>query len=73
MKNIQFVIKSKRQTIFYLGIVVILGLGLRLYYFPQDVPIATDGFFSFVYALKTVFEGSFPEPNAKPILLPRFR
>ena len=60
MKNIQLVIKSKRQTIFYLGIVVILGLGLRFYYFPHDIPIVTDGFFSFVYALKTVFEGNLP-------------
>ena len=60
MKSIQLVIKSKRQTIFYLGIVVILGLGLRFYYFPHDIPIVTDGFFSFVYALKTVFEGNLP-------------
>ncbi|SVC56269.1 uncharacterized protein METZ01_LOCUS309123, partial [marine metagenome] len=60
MKNIQLVIKSKRQTVFYLGIVVILGLGLRFYYFPHDIPIVTDGFFSFVYALKTVFDGNLP-------------
>ena len=51
---------EKKHVIFYLGLLLILGLGIRFYYFPYDVPIATDGFFSFVYAVKTVFEESLP-------------
>ena len=53
-------INSKKNIILYLVLIITLGLGLRLYYFPYDVPIATDGFYSFVYAVKTVFDGSLP-------------
>ena len=52
-------INSKKNIILYLVLIITLGLGLRLYYFPYDVPIVTDGFYSFVYAVKTVFDGSF--------------
>ncbi len=53
-------INSKKNIILYLVLILTFGLGLRLYYLPYDVPIATDGFFSFVYAMKTVFDSSLP-------------
>ncbi len=53
-------INSKKYIILYLVLILTFGLGLRLYYFPHDIPIVTDGFFSFVYAVKTVFDGSLP-------------
>ena len=52
-------INSKKNIILYLVLILTFGLGLRLYYFPYDIPIVTDGFYSFVYAVKTVFDGSF--------------
>jgi len=53
-------INSKKNIILYLGLILTLGLSLRFYYLPYDVPIATDGFDSFLYAAKTVFEGNLP-------------
>ena len=53
-------INSKKNIILYLVLIITFGLGLRFYYFPYDVPIVTDGFFSFVYAMKTVFDSSLP-------------
>ena len=53
-------INSKKNIILYLVLILTFGLGLRFYYFPYDVPIVTDGFFSSVYAMKTVFEGGLP-------------
>ena len=53
-------VNSKKNIILYLVLILTLGLTLRFYYFPYDVPIATDGFFSFVYAMKTVFDSSLP-------------
>ena len=53
-------INSKKNIILYLVLILTFGLGLRFYYFPYDVPIVTDGFFSFVYAMQTVFDSSLP-------------
>ena len=53
-------VNSKKNIILYLVLILTLGLMLRFYYFPYDVPIATDGFFSFVYAMKTVFDSGLP-------------
>ena len=53
-------INSKKNIILYLVLILTFGLGLRFYYFPYDVPIVTDGFFSFVYAVQTVFDSSLP-------------
>ena len=53
-------INSKKNIILYLVLILTFGLGLRLYYFPYDIPIVTDGFYSFVYAVKTVFDSSLP-------------
>ena len=44
-------ILEKKHTIIYLSFLVVVGLGIRLYYFPYDVPIATDGYYSFVYSI----------------------
>ena len=46
------------KPFFWLIMIFTIAIGIRVWYIPQDVPIATDGFFSFVYALKTVFEGA---------------
>ena len=52
-------IKPKKTAI-SLSLIILLGLAIRFYYVPTDLPIASDGFFDFVYAAKTVFEGSLP-------------
>ena len=49
-----------KKTVIYLSLIVVLGLAMRFYYVPTDLPIVSDGFFQFVYAAKTVFEGSLP-------------
>ena len=51
---------ERKRTVFYLVLITTLGLSIRFYYFPFDVPIASDGFFSFVYASKIIFEGTLP-------------
>jgi len=53
-------ILDKKYTIFPLCLIIILGLGIRFYNFPLDVPIVNDGFFSFVYASKMVIDGWLP-------------
>jgi len=52
-------IKPKKTAI-SLSLIILLGLAIRFYYVPIDLPIASDGFIDFVYAAKTVFEGSLP-------------
>jgi len=49
-----------KKTVICLSLIVVLGLAMRFYYVPTDLPIVSDGFFEFVYATKTVFEGSLP-------------
>ena len=49
-----------KKTVIYLSLIVVLGLTMRFYYVPTDLPIISDGYFEFVYAAKTVFEGSLP-------------
>ena len=49
-----------KKTVICLSLIVVLGLAMRFYYVPTDLPIVSDGFFEFVYAAKTVFEGSLP-------------
>ncbi|MBC8399323.1 MAG: hypothetical protein H8E16_19805 [Flavobacteriales bacterium] len=53
-------ITSNRQIIFGLICIVTFGLSIRFFYFPSDTPIVVDGYISFVYAIKTVFDGSLP-------------
>ena len=52
-------IKPKKTAI-SLSLIILLGLAIRFYYVPIALPIASDGFIDFVYAAKTVFEGSLP-------------
>jgi len=49
-----------KKTVICLSLIMVLGLAMRFYYVPTDLPIVSDGFFQFVYAAKTVFEGSLP-------------
>ena len=53
-------INSKKNIILYLVLILTFGLGLRLYYFPYEVPIVTDGFYFFVYAVKTISVNGLP-------------
>ena len=55
LNNLKF-----EKSIIYLILIIIGGLIIRFYYFPTDVPIATDGYFSFVYANKIIFEEALP-------------
>jgi len=48
------------KPFFWLMMIFTIAIGIRIWYFPHDVPIVTDGFYSFVYAVKTVFDGSLP-------------
>mgnify|MGYP006107009509 CR=1 FL=1 len=57
-KSISFL--DSKKYIFYIIPIFFLGLGIRLYYFPFDVPIVSDGFLSFVYATKTIFDQALP-------------
>lgn len=52
-------VKDER-TFIYLILIITVGLSIRFYYLPFDIPIITDGFFNFVYAAKTSFELSLP-------------
>ena len=63
MEESQSGMKSKRKisnNLLILICLAVFGLSLRVIYAPFEVPIATDGFFSFVYSAKTIFEGSLP-------------
>ena len=50
----------KNHFFLYLFLIIILGIGIRIWYFPFDIPIVSDGYFSFVYASKIVFEEGLP-------------
>ena len=52
-------IKPKKTAI-SLSLIILFGLAIRFYFVPTDLPIVSDGFFDFVYAAKTVFEGGLP-------------
>ena len=49
-----------KVSIISLLLIFIFGIGLRFYYLPYDVPIVSDGFLSFVYAMKTVSVSELP-------------
>ena len=53
MEESQSRMKSKRKisnNLLILICLAVFGLSLRVIYAPFEVPIATDGFFSFVYS-----------------------
>ena len=51
---------TKKHQYLYLLLIASIGLIVRFYYFPHDIPIANDGYYSFVYSMKTIFEGTLP-------------
>ena len=53
-------LESKKYTTFFLGLIIILGLVLRFYYFPYDVPLSLDTLSYFSYAFEISQTGKFP-------------
>ena len=53
-------LESKRYTAFFLGLIIILGLVLRFYYFPYDIPLSLDSLSYFSYAFEISHTGKFP-------------
>ncbi|MDB3956839.1 glycosyltransferase family 39 protein [Candidatus Nitrosopelagicus sp.] len=51
---------TNRRTILGLISIITVGLSIRIFYFPNEIPIVTDGYFNFVYAMKTLVDGSLP-------------
>ena len=51
---------TKKHQYLYLLLIASIGLIVRFYYFPHDIPIANDGYYSFVYSMQTIFEGTLP-------------
>lgn len=49
-----------QNTTFFLVLIILAGVLIRFFYFPFDIPIVNDGFFSFVYSIKTIFDGNLP-------------
>ena len=54
------VLPKWQNASFFLFLIILLGLSIRFFYFPFEVPIVTDGYFSFVYSINTVFDGGLP-------------
>ncbi len=71
MKQEFVVLESKKNVTLFFILIFSLGLGIRFWYFPLDVPIAGDGFFSFIYSMKTVFDGQ-EAPAAEELARNRF-
>ena len=56
----QIIQTFNKNTVLYLSLIITLGFIIRFYYFPYEIPISNDGYFSFIYSVKTVFEGNLP-------------
>ena len=48
------------NPIFWLFLIFLAGLIMRIFYFPYEIPIKNDGFFPFVYAFKILETGGIP-------------
>ena len=59
MKNIEY-LQSKKNIIIYFSIIASLGLAIRLYFTPFNIPISLDGIDYFAYAVAMSREGIFP-------------
>ena len=59
-KKINYIIKLIKKPIFFLFIIGIIGLIIRLYYFPFDLPITHDSIDYFSYAVVTSQQGHLP-------------
>ena len=58
--NLETFLPRLQNTAFFLFLIIILGISIRFFYFPFEVPIVTDGYFSFIYSASTVFSGELP-------------
>src|SRR3989338_1198223 len=50
-----------KKSFVVLTVIGIIGLFLRIYYFPHNIPISLDGIDYFVYAVAIVQQGQFPD------------
>jgi|SaaInlStandDraft_7_1057024.scaffolds.fasta_scaffold01444_11 hypothetical protein len=76
-KKRNYIIKLIKKPIFFLSIIGIIGLIIRLYYFPFDLPITHDSVDYFSYAVVTSQQGHLPVDwgltnNGWPIFLSFF-
>ena len=53
--------KLENKPTFFLIIIVLIGIVIRLYYFPFDLPIVHDGVDYFSYAVVVSQQGQLPE------------
>tara|TARA_B100001540_G_scaffold316811_1_gene347686 strand:+ start:2008 stop:3642 length:1635 start_codon:yes stop_codon:yes gene_type:complete len=60
MTELSLKIVEYKKPIISLSLIISFGLFLRFIYFPYDIPIYTDGFFYFVYSVRTVYELGLP-------------
>jgi len=59
-KKINYIIKLIKKPIFFLFIIGTIGLIIRLYYFPFDLPVTYDSIDYFSYAVVTSQQGHLP-------------
>ena len=59
IKNMEY-LESKKSEIICLTLIISLGLIIRLYYIPYQVPISLDGIDYFAYTVAIQKEGYFP-------------
>jgi len=57
---------SAKNSIIVLAIIGLIGLSIRLYYFPYGLPITHDGDLYFSYALDAAILGHFPDSYVFP-------
>ena len=69
-------IKFTTNKIFAFSGIILVGLIIRMYYFPYDIPLTLDGLFYFKYAIDTSILGHLPEyhltNNGWPVFLSVF-
>ena len=53
-------VESKKNIIIIFGLLFLLGLGIRFYFTPFNLPISLDGIDYFAYAVAMSREGIFP-------------
>jgi hypothetical protein len=76
-EEINYIFKLIKKPIFSLFIIGIVGLTIRLFYFPFDIPIIHDGVDYFSYAVVTSQQGQLPADwgltnNGWPVFLSYF-
>lgn len=66
--------KDNLKNFYYLASIIVIGIAIRLYYFPNDIPLIIDSLEYFLYASDTLALGHLPESwitinNGWPIFL----